>query len=641
MTGEKNIHAILKRYWGYDSFRPLQEEIINSVLAGKDTLGLMPTGGGKSITFQVPTLFYDNGVSIVVTPLISLMKDQVDNLRKRRISAVCFHSAMTLMENQLAWEKLVNGKARFLYLAPERLNNERFLSALSGLKVRLIVVDEAHCISQWGYDFRPSYLKIKDLRRIFPDVPVLALTATATPEVAQDIQEKLLFKKNNLLKKSFIRDNISYLVRKSETKIHDVLHILSRTSGAAIVYVRSRKRCKEISEFIESAGISSTYYHAGLEHRLKEERQNLWQNDYVRVMVATNAFGMGIDKPDVRVVIHYDIPPSLEEYYQEAGRAGRDTLTAYAVLLTSSSDKATLKRRISESFPDRDRIKEIYEKICIFLHICIGEGYETVRQFDIEKFCTIFKIQEKQCRAALKILSQAGYMHFNESPDSRSRLMIICEREDLYHIEDLNPTSEKVLSSALRLYTGLFSDFVYIKESEIAASLGISERNVYEALLELARKKLLKYIPFSDLPVIYMPTSREETSSVLIGVEIYEKRKENLTRRIEAVMDYAFSDQNCRVMRMLSYFGENSVKECQKCDICREKIKKDKNKSLSDFEICSDIMEYLKKKPQGAPLSSLLRFCGNQSEKTAEILSFLCNEGFVSCNNNFYSLSSQ
>ncbi|MDE6336420.1 MAG: ATP-dependent DNA helicase [Muribaculaceae bacterium] len=370
------IHEVLKRYWGYESFRPLQEDIINSVLQGYDTLGLMPTGGGKSITFQVPTLTYDSGLAIVVTPLISLMKDQVDNLRRHHIKAVYFHSGMSALENQLTWEKLVNGRARFLYIAPERLGNERFMAALKRLDIKLIVVDEAHCISQWGYDFRPSYLNIKHLRKIVPNVPVLALTATATPEVAQDIRRQLLFRGDNTFKKSFVRDNISYLVRHSDAKIHDVLHILSNTSGSAIVYVRSRKRCKDIAEFLLSADIPATFYHAGLDHRIKEERQNQWQQNQLRVMVATNAFGMGIDKPDVRVVIHYDLPPSLEEYYQEAGRAGRDGLTSYAVLLTSKSDAGVLRRKVTEAFPERSEVKEIYEKICTFLHVSIGEGYE-------------------------------------------------------------------------------------------------------------------------------------------------------------------------------------------------------------------------------------------------------------------------
>ncbi len=630
------IHEVLKRYWGYDSFRPLQEDIINSVLQGHDTLGLMPTGGGKSITFQVPTLTYDTGLAIVVTPLISLMKDQVDNLRKRHIKAVHFHSGMSLTENQITWEKLVNGKARFLYIAPERLGNERFMCALRQLDVKLIVVDEAHCISQWGYDFRPSYLNIKNLRKILPHVPVLALTATATPEVAQDIRRQLLFRDDNTFKKSFVRDNISYLVRPSDAKIHDVLHILSHTSGSAIVYVRSRKRCKDIAEFLLSAEIPTTYYHAGLDHRLKEERQNQWQHNQMRVMVATNAFGMGIDKPDVRVVIHYDLPPSLEEYYQEAGRAGRDGLTSYAVLLTSKTDAGVLRRKVTEAFPERSEIKDIYEKICTFLHISIGEGYETVRQFDLEKFCRLFKIQDKRCRAALKLLSQAGYVYFNESPDSRSRLRMICEREDLYHISDISASAELVLAKALRLYTGLFSDFVYIWEPEIAASLSMSEKEVYSAMLELSRRKIVQYIPHTDLPTIYFPTSREETHCLLIGVDIYERRKDQMTRRSEAMIDYAFSSGSCRVERMLSYFGEEQSGNCKKCDICRDNKLKSQGNQPKDTDICTHIISYLNNHPNGATLVSIEQNCGRDKKKIADIIGYLCNEGFIIYKNQLY-----
>ena len=407
-----NIHQILKKHWGYDAFRPLQEDIINSILEGKDTLGLMPTGGGKSITFQVPSLAFDEGLTIVVTPLISLMKDQVDNLKRHRIKAAYLHAGMSTKENRLAWEYIINGKARFLYVSPEKLQNDRFLLELQNLKINLITVDEAHCISQWGYDFRPSYLNIKKLRKIKPGIPVLALTATATPMVAQDIMRQLEFRQPNLYKKSFTRENISYLVRNSDTKIHDVFHILSRTSGSSIVYCRSRKRTKEIAEYLETSGISATFYHAGLENQIKSDRQNQWKQGSIRVMVATNAFGMGIDKPDVRVVIHYDLPPSLEEYYQEAGRAGRDGMPSYAVVLSSKSDKSVLKRRITENFPDRKVVKETYEQICNNLHISIGEGYETVKEFDITRFCHVFENQEeKRCRASLRLLGQSGYMH--------------------------------------------------------------------------------------------------------------------------------------------------------------------------------------------------------------------------------------
>lgn len=636
-----NIHEILKKYWGYDHFRPLQEDIINSVLEGNDTLGLMPTGGGKSITFQVPGMTFESGVTVVVTPLISLMKDQVDNLKRHRIKAVYFHSGMSAAESRNAWEKLVNGKARFLYIAPERLQNDRFMLELRQIEVRLIVVDEAHCISQWGYDFRPSYLTIKSLRKLKPEVPVLALTATATPEVAQDIMDQLEFRNGKSFRKSFVRENISYIVRSSDAKIHDVLHILSRTTGTSIVYVRSRRRCREIAEFLQSADISSTFYHAGLDFKLKEERQNAWQSGAVRVMVATNAFGMGIDKPDVRVVIHYDLPPSLEEYYQEAGRAGRDGLPSFAVVLAARTDRGVMHRRITEAFPERKVVKKTYERICNFLHVSIGEGYDSIREFDIEKFCRVFELQERQCRASLRLLSQAGYLHFIEDPDSRSRFKMLCTREELYDIHDLSESAEKVLAMTLRTYTGLFSDYVYIREPEIAFKLQVSENTIYEAMLELSRKKIASYIPHSGIPMIYFPTSREETSSLLIGKNIYEQRKNAMTVRTESMLDYAFSDKDCRVERMLAYFGENNSGKCGKCDVCRDRKRSKSKKGANDAELSERIISFIKSRPSGTTLTAIEYFCGKDSAAIASIVAFLCNEGFLRCENNIYRIDSK
>ena len=636
-----NIHQILKKYWGYSTFRPLQEDIINSVIAGHDTLGLMPTGGGKSITFQVPGMTFASGVTIVVTPLISLMKDQVDNLRKRRIKAVYFHAGMSARESRTAWETLVNGKAKFLYIAPERLHSDRFMLEMCQIEVRLIVVDEAHCISQWGYDFRPSYLDINRLRKLKPGVPVLALTATATPEVAQDIMSQLQFKDGNVFRKSFVRDNISYIVRTSEAKIHDVLHILSRTNGTAIVYVRSRKRCREISEFLTSADISATYYHAGLDFQLKEERQNAWQSNAVRVMVATNAFGMGIDKPDVRVVIHYDLPPSLEEYYQEAGRAGRDGLPSYAVLLAAKADKGVMHRRITEAFPERPVIRKTYERVCNFLHVSVGEGFDAVKEFNIEKFCRVFELQEKQVRACLRLLSQAQYLHFIEDPDSRSRVKMLCTREDLYYIQDLTADTEKVLAMTLRTYTGLFTDYVYIRETELANSLKIPDTKIYEAFLELSRHKILSYIPHSGLPMICFPTSREETDCILIGKDIYERRKDSMTARVEAMLDYTFSSKGCRVDRMLRYFGESDAGDCRKCDICRERQKQERSSAESGELSLQRVWDFVKSHPCGATLPAIELQCGVDTALVAESLQFLCNEGYVVSENNIYRLSSE
>lgn len=633
-----DIHSILKKHWGFSDFRPLQEEIIRSVLKGHDTLGLMPTGGGKSLTFQVPGLCFDSGLTIVVTPLISLMKDQVDNLKRHHIKAAYINSGMTAKERRLAWELVLNGNARFLYVSPEKLQNSRFISELKNLEVNFITVDEAHCISQWGYDFRPSYLNIKNLRKIKPDIPVLALTATATPEVANDIMDQLHFKSRNIFKKSFTRENISYLVRKSDTKIHDVLHILSRTSGSSIVYVRSRKRTKEIAEYLSASGISATFYHAGLDSLEKSERQNEWKHGGVRVMVATNAFGMGIDKPDVRVVIHYDPPPTLEEYYQEAGRAGRDGLPSYAVLLSAKTDIGLLHRRITEAFPERKIIKDTYEQICNHLHFSIGEGYESIREFDISRFCMLFEKQEKQCRASLRLLSQAGYMQFIEDADKRSRMRMLCEREELYDIGMPNKTVENVLSTCFRLYTGLFSDYVFIKESEIGLQLKISNNEVYEALQILDRMKLISYIPRNGLPMIYMPTSREDKTSLIIGRDIYESRKNTMQHRTEAVIDYAFSSTSCRVKRMLGYFGETEAGDCGKCDVCRGKSKNQDSNKRKQTTIES-ILSLLKAHPEGMRFMSLELQCGGEKTTISQSLAYLCNEGYVKYSGNLYYLT--
>ena len=615
----------LRKYWGYDSFRPLQSDIVGSVLAGHDTLGLMPTGGGKSITFQVPGMMLP-GVTVVVTPLISLMKDQVDNLRRRRIKAVFLHAGMTRRESMLARERLTNGGAKFLYISPERLRNDNFMADLRRVEVSLIVVDEAHCISQWGYDFRPSYLNIDRLRKLKPGVPVLALTATATPEVADDICAQLDMTDPRVFRMSFTRDNINYIVRPSETKIHEVFHILSRTSGSAIVYVRSRKRTGDIADYLRFAGISAAGYHAGLSYEYKEERQNSWKSGETRVMVATNAFGMGIDKPDVRVVIHYDLPPSLEEYYQEAGRAGRDGKTSYAVLLTARSDTGLLRRRVTEAFPDRDVIKKIYERVCNTLHISVGEGYDTLSEFDIQKFCDTFNYQERQCRAALHLLGQAGYLEYMEEADRRSRVMMTCGREELYHIECLSPLAEQTLTRLLRGYTGLFADYVQISETTIATALHIPERQVYEAMLELARAKVLSYIPRSRMPLMYLPTSREEPRYLVIGKTVYEDRKQIMSRRVEAMLDYAFNPRICRENRMLEYFGERREQDCGRCDVCRERHKGESNRPA---DLIRRMLDYLKAHPRGVDLRALERDLHAPPSLLSPVLSHLADEQYI------------
>lgn len=630
MIDSSAIHSILKKYWGYDSFRSIQEDIIMSVASGRDTLGLMPTGGGKSITFQVPAMAME-GVAIVVTPLISLMKDQVDNLKRRRIKAVFLHSGMSMREANLAREKLQNGGAKFLYVSPERLRNERFLLDLQRIKVSMIVVDEAHCISQWGYDFRPAYLNISKLRKVKPGVPVLALTATATPTVAEDICRQLAMTDPQVFRMSFSRQNINYIVRPAQIKIQEVFHIMSRTSGSAIVYVRSRKRTREIAEYLSSAGISATYYHAGLDYEKKEERQNAWQTGAIRVIVATNAFGMGIDKPDVRVVIHHDVPPSLEEYYQEAGRAGRDGKQSFAVLLTSSTDQGVMRRRVTELFPQREDIRKLYERVGNYLRVGIEEGYGKLYEFDLQRFCETFKYQRRFALSALHILGQAGYLEFMEETEHRARLMITVEREELYGIQKLSGNAEKVLNKSLRLYTGLFVDYVYIREAAIAQETGLSERDVYEAFLELSRAGVVSYIPQSRMPYIYYPTSREEPRYVAIHKDIYENRMAILKQRVEAMISYGFSTNRCRENMMLEYFGEKADQPCGRCDVCREhRSKASKPESQErEAEIAQKIVQYLEGNPHGVAVQILERMVPIPTERFKYIISYLIQEGLI------------
>ncbi len=568
----KDIHKLLKRHWGYDTFRPLQREIISSVLSGKDTLGLLPTGGGKSITFQVPALAL-GGVTIVVTPLISLMKDQVDNLRKIGIPAVCLHSGLTRSETRLGLDRCRLGRAKLLYVSPERLQSENFISSLRALPVKLIVVDEAHCISQWGYDFRPSYLKINSLRKYFPEAPVLALTASATPEVVADIQRQLKFNESSsVFRKSFSRPNISYIVRHDLHKPHQLLNILTHTSGSAIVYVRSRKRTAEIAQLLNDEGISALYYHAGLAPEEKDQRQEKWKQGHVRVIVATNAFGMGIDKPDVRVVVHMDIPGSLEEYYQEAGRAGRDGKTAYAVLIVSRYDKARLTRSLSEAFPPKDYIRRIYELAGNFLDVAVGEGFNHVYEFNREKFIETFALDERLVRSSLTLLSQASYIDYTDDITTQSRVMIICNKNELYGI-DISRIDEAILNCILRSYTGLFADFVPISEQYISINANVTEEDVYTTLLKLSRMHILQFIPRKTTPYIYYTTSRELPKHVLFPLEVYEYQRERMQKRINAMKEYAFSDSGCRVQKMLAYFGETDAAPCGTCDVCRSQRK--------------------------------------------------------------------
>lgn len=569
MTEDK-YHIILKQYWGYDDFRGIQQEIIHSIGSGKDTLGLMPTGGGKSIAFQVPALAQE-GICIVITPLIALMKDQVENLKKRGIKAAAIYSGLTHNEILVTLENCIFGDYKFLYVSPERLSSELFLTKLKRMRVSFITVDEAHCISQWGYDFRPSYIRIADLRKIVPQAPVLALTATATPEVVKDIQDKLLFRQEHVFKMSFARKNLAYVVRHTEDKESELLHIINSIPGTVIVYCRSRKGCRDLAAQLEERGLTATFYHAGLSNCEKDERQRLWQTDQCRVMVATNAFGMGIDKPDVRLVVHMDVPDSPEAYFQEAGRAGRDGRKAYAVLLYNASDKTKLMKRIPDTFPDREFIKEIYEHICYYYQMAMGDGLNVTREFNLNEFCRNFKHFPVPTDSALRILTRAGYLEYIDEQENDSRLIFLVRRDELYHLDGLEPEYESLLQAVLRSYGGVFSDYITIDETLLGKQTGLSRDMVYRGLIALGKRRIISYIPYKKTPYIRFAQKRVETERILISREIYENRKEKYEARIQAMIDYATRDDLCRSRMLLAYFGETSEENCLACDVCLKK----------------------------------------------------------------------
>ena len=561
-------HEILKKYWGYDAFRPLQEDIIRSVGSGRDTLALMPTGGGKSLTFQVPTLAMD-GLCLVVTPLIALMKDQVDNLRRRGIKAAAVYMGMTSTEIDTQLDNCIFGDYKFLYLSPERLTTERFRTKLRAMRVCLLAVDECHCISQWGYDFRPSYLRIADIREgLPPDVPVLALTATATPRTVDDIQEKLHFRAPNVFRKSFARPNLTYTVQRCDNKQTELVHILERTQGSAVVYVRSRKRTAEIASALHAEGITATFFHAGLSREKKSERQRAWMDGQLRVMVATNAFGMGIDKPDVRLVVHIDIPSSLEEYFQEAGRAGRDGNAAQAVALCEPRDAQRLHNRITNEYPERDLILRVYDALGSHLGIASGYGLFTTHNFSLETFCTIHRFSFIRAYHALKILELSGYLIYEEEPENASRVRILVTREDLYDLDRNTPHTDIVLRELLRSYSGLFADYAFIDEDLLATRGQLTRAEVCETLIQLSRAHIISYIPRRDTPRITFTRTREEPRHVRIPRSAYEDRLDRSRERIKHVIEYITDDRHCRSRLLLRYFGEPHAADCGRCDVC-------------------------------------------------------------------------
>ena len=612
---------ILKQYWGYDRFRGIQEDIIDSISKNKDTLGLMPTGGGKSITFQVPALAKE-GMCLVITPLIALMKDQVQNLKKRGIKALAIYSGIITLEN------CIFGNYKFLYISPERLDTEIFRTKLRKMHISMITVDESHCISQWGYDFRPAYLKIAEIRELLPDVPVLALTATATPEVVKDIQARLHFRHKNVFRMSFERNNLAYIVRKTENKTAELLHILRSMPGSAIVYVRNRRRTKEITELLNNEHITADFYHAGLDDATKDIRQHRWQSGESRVMVATNAFGMGIDKPDVRIVIHMDLPDSIEAYFQEAGRAGRDGQKAYAVILYAKSDKTTLHKRIPDTFPEKEYIRDVYEHLQYYYQMAMGDGLDCVREFNIEDFCRKFKYFPVPVDSALRILTQAGYLEYTAEQDSTSRILFTIRRDELYRLREMGEDMDRLIQAVLRSYTGVFTDYTYINEDSLAIRTGLTRRQIYEMLVHLAKLRIVSYIPHKKTPYIIYTRERVEAQRIHISPEVYEHRKARYETRINAMLDYVTNDTVCRSRMLLDYFGERNEHNCGQCDTCISLRSKSKVSEQPDREaLCTKVCGILSR--ESLTPAGLLKQLPMDKELLTEILHRLSDEGKI------------
>ena len=618
---------ILKQYWGYDRFRGIQEDIIDSISKNKDTLGLMPTGGGKSITFQVPALAKE-GMCLVITPLIALMKDQVQNLKKRGIKALAIYSGMSRQDIIITLENCIFGNYKFLYISPERLDTEIFRTKLRKMHISMITVDESHCISQWGYDFRPAYLKIAEIRELLPDVPVLALTATATPEVVKDIQARLHFRHKNVFRMSFERNNLAYIVRKTENKTAELLHILRSMPGSAIVYVRNRRRTKEITELLNNEHITADFYHAGLDDATKDIRQHRWQSGESRVMVATNAFGMGIDKPDVRIVIHMDLPDSIEAYFQEAGRAGRDGQKAYAVILYAKSDKTTLHKRIPDTFPEKEYIRDVYEHLQYYYQMAMGDGLDCVREFNIEDFCRKFKYFPVPVDSALRILTQAGYLEYTAEQDSTSRILFTIRRDELYRLREMGEDMDRLIQAVLRSYTGVFTDYTYINEDSLAIRTGLTRRQIYEMLVHLAKLRIVSYIPHKKTPYIIYTRERVEAQRIHISPEVYEHRKARYETRINAMLDYVTNNTVCRSRMLLDYFGERNEHNCGQCDTCISLRSKSTVSEQPDREtLCAKVCGILSR--ESLTPAGLLKQLPMDKELLTEILHRLSDEGKI------------
>ncbi len=624
------ILEILEKYWGYKSFRPLQEDIINSVLEGKDTLALMPTGGGKSITFQVPALVND-GICLVITPLIALMKDQVENLKQKGIRALAINSGLSRAEIDITLENAVFGNFKFLYISPERIETDIFLKRVERMNINLIAIDEAHCISQWGYDFRPSYLNIAQLRPLFPEIPILALTATATKDVVDDIQDKLNFKQKNLLQKSFKRDNLVYYVRKTEDKFKATTDVINWTKGSGIIYVRSRKKTQEISKTLQRQGIKADFYHAGLSSEDRTYKQDRWKENKIQVIVATNAFGMGIDKPDVRFVIHLDLPDTLEEYFQEAGRAGRDEKKAFAFLLYNNVDKANAERRISTNFPDIPTIKRVYTALCNYYKLAIGAGKGIVYDFNLIDFSTTYQFNKLIVYNSLKFIEKEGYLEVTDELQNPSKVHFLVNRDDLYKFQLKNSQFDSFIKLLLRSYTGLFSEYAIIDEEWLAKQAKTNRNVIYQYLLKLSNSKIINYIPQKKTPLVIFTEERLDEKNLVISKDNYEKRKERYVWRLRQMIHYANSEFECRNEILLQYFGEKDTKPCGECDVCRAK----KEQTITDDEI-KLVEEKLKLllAEQDITTNQTIDKLGKDKKKTIRIIQWLIDNKKIEVDSN-------
>jgi len=615
----ETYRKILVKYWGFTSFKPLQEEIIKSVVAGKDTLGLMPTGGGKSLTFQIPTVASE-GICLVITPLIALMKEQVSRLNSMEIKSMAIHSGMSAEEIEIALENCIYGNYKFLYVSPERISTSIFQYKVARFNLSLVAIDEAHCISQWGYDFRPSYLKIASLRDHIPEnVPFLALTATATPHVIEDIMNKLAFRGKNVLRTSFERRNISYLVRKVEDKGNYLVKTLLKVNGSGIIYVRSRKRCREVAELLVNEGISADYYHAGLPDEIRDKKQASWTSGETRVIIATNAFGMGIDKAEVRFVIHWEMPESIENYFQESGRAGRDNKSAFAVLLYSPSDAGRLKDSLRKKFPPIEKIKDVYEALCNYLQVPQGSGKDNVFDFNLYDFISKYRLPAIETFNSLQFLQREGYMEFTEEINNPSRVHFVVSRDDLYKFQVANESFDSFIKLLLRSYTGMFSEFVPINEETMSRKSGASRDTIYQYLVKLSSYNIIRYIPGKKSALVIFSEERLVRKALFISPENHLKVKEKYEVRLNRMIDYAESDNRCRSVTLLDYFGEESDR-CGVCDVCRKRNELDLSKYEFDL-----ILEEIKKllSDKSVDTEELVRMTGYPEDKSIKVIRWL------------------